>query len=170
MPKTIHSISDLTPDPANANKGTERGAIQLENSLREYGAGRSIVVDKHGVVIAGNKTLEAAADMGLDVRTIETDGTELVVVQRIDLDLADGDTKARELAYADNRTSEFLEWDAERIAADLEAGVDLDSMFRKDELDAILSKVPDFGPVGADEQGRLDEKSKTKCPECGCEF
>ena len=29
---------------------------------------------------------------------------------------------------------------------------------------------PDFQPVGADEQGRLDEKSKTKCPECGHEF
>jgi len=29
---------------------------------------------------------------------------------------------------------------------------------------------PDFQPVGIDEQGRLDEKAKVKCPECGCEF
>ena len=29
---------------------------------------------------------------------------------------------------------------------------------------------PDFQPVGIDEQGRLDEKKKVKCPECGCEF
>jgi hypothetical protein len=29
---------------------------------------------------------------------------------------------------------------------------------------------PDFEPVGADEQGRLDEKAKCKCPECGHEF
>jgi len=29
---------------------------------------------------------------------------------------------------------------------------------------------PDFQPVGIDEQGRLDEKAKVKCPECGHEF
>lgn len=29
---------------------------------------------------------------------------------------------------------------------------------------------PDFQPVGADQQGRLDERAKTKCPECGAEF
>lgn len=29
---------------------------------------------------------------------------------------------------------------------------------------------PDFNPVGEDEQGKLDEKQKHTCPECGCEF
>jgi ParB-like chromosome segregation protein Spo0J len=29
---------------------------------------------------------------------------------------------------------------------------------------------PDFAPVGIDEQGRLDEKAKTVCPECGHVF
>jgi hypothetical protein len=29
---------------------------------------------------------------------------------------------------------------------------------------------PNFSPVGIDEQGRLDEKMKHICPECGCEF
>jgi len=29
---------------------------------------------------------------------------------------------------------------------------------------------PDFQPVGEDEQGRLDEKKKVVCPECGHEF
>lgn len=29
---------------------------------------------------------------------------------------------------------------------------------------------PDFEPASADEQSRLDEKAKTKCPECGHEF
>lgn len=30
--------------------------------------------------------------------------------------------------------------------------------------------APDFKPVGIEEQGRLDEKAKHICPECGCEF
>jgi hypothetical protein len=29
---------------------------------------------------------------------------------------------------------------------------------------------PDFQPVGIEEQGRLDEKAKVTCPECGHEF
>lgn len=30
--------------------------------------------------------------------------------------------------------------------------------------------MPTFEPVGEDEQGRLDEKAKVTCPECGHEF
>lgn len=45
-------------------------------------------------------------------------------------------------------------------------------------VQALLSKLaedvgiipPDFAPVGVDEQGRLDERAKVTCPECGCEF
>lgn len=93
-------------------------------------------------MIAGNKTLESAADLGLPIEVVQTDGHKLVVVQRTDMDLSNGDSKARELAYADNRSSEVgMEWDVAQIAADLEAGVDLDSMFRKDELDEILKDI-----------------------------
>src|SRR5579871_2460837 len=117
MSKRIESIEDLTPDGANANRGTERGRGMLEQSIRQYGAGRSIVADREGRVIAGNKTLTAAAKMRLPVRVVETDGSELVVVQRQDLDL-EQDAAARELAYADNRTTQIdLAWDAEQIAA-----------------------------------------------------
>ncbi|MDA1095620.1 MAG: hypothetical protein O3A25_20530 [Acidobacteria bacterium] len=30
--------------------------------------------------------------------------------------------------------------------------------------------VPDFSPVGLDEQGKLDEKKQVTCPECGHDF
>ena len=85
--KTIEDISDLTPDPQNANEGTERGLRMLDDSLREDGAGRSILVDKDGVIVAGNKTLERAADIGLPVRVVQTDGTELVAVSYTHLTL-----------------------------------------------------------------------------------
>ena len=71
-------ISELTPDDINANKGTQRGAGMLEKSLRDYGAGRSVLVDKSGRIIAGNKTIEAAGSIGLDEAVlVETDGTQL---------------------------------------------------------------------------------------------
>jgi hypothetical protein len=33
----------------------------IENSLRNFGGGRSIVLDKHGNIIAGNKTVVTRA-------------------------------------------------------------------------------------------------------------
>ena len=84
--------------------------------MKAYGAGRSILADRHGVVIAGNKTLEQAQALGLKVRVVETTGDELVVVQRTNLDLAT-DATARQLALADNRVAELnLEWDPTLLA------------------------------------------------------
>lgn len=140
--KTIAQLSDLTPDASNANKGTERGRYMVEASLTETGAGRSIVADKDGRIIAGNKTLEAWAGMGGAVKIVETDGQELVVVQRTDLDLSDPKGKARKLAYYDNRAGQVgLEWDAEQLLADVNAGVDLAAMFKADEIAELLAGV-----------------------------
>ena len=140
--KTITQLSDLTPDTQNANKGTERGRYMVEASLTETGAGRSIVADKDGRIIAGNKTLEAWAGMGGAVKIVETDGQELVVVQRTDLDLLDPKGKARKLVYYDNRAGQVgLEWDAEQLLADVNAGVDLAAMFKADEIAELLAGV-----------------------------
>jgi hypothetical protein len=135
-------IGRLVPDSKNANRGTVRGRALLEDSLRKYGAGRSILADKHGNIIAGNKTLESAVDIGLPVRFIETDGTELVVVQRRDLDLYE-DKAARELAYTDNRSGELsLDWDVARLLEDRDAGLDLTAVgFTDAELAELLAGV-----------------------------
>jgi DNA modification methylase len=134
--------SELQLDQHNANLGTERGRYALEASLRQYGAGRSILVDKHGRVIAGNKTLETAADVGLDnVIVVQTDGKQIVAVQRMDLDLAQ-DADARMLAYADNRVAELdLSFDPEAIAADLQAGLPLDMFWQDAELADIVAPL-----------------------------
>ena len=147
----------IRPDVKNANKGTERGRYMVEASLRETGAGRSILLDKDGRIIAGNKTFEAASDIGLPLRIVETDGSELVAVQRTDLDLDDDTGTARKLAYYDNRASQVgLEWDAEQVLEDLATGLDLSSMFRQDELDALIATIgtPDDEPQQAQEQAR----------------
>ncbi len=131
-------LSDLKPDARNANKGTARGAQMIKDSLRDYGAGRSILLDKHGQIIAGNKTVEAAGAGGMkDLLVIESDGTRLVAVQRTDLDL--NDPRARQLAIADNRSAEVsLEWDAEMLKALSGDGVDLGPFWTGDELEKLL--------------------------------
>lgn len=116
MAKEITSIEDLQPDPHNLNTGSERGTYAIATSLERYGAGRSILVDKEGVVIAGNKTLQEAVEKGFQIRTVKTSGEELVVVQRTDLDI--DSAQGRGLALADNRASEVsLNWSTEELAA-----------------------------------------------------
>jgi hypothetical protein len=73
----------LKKDPKNANKGTSRGKWAVNESIRSHGAGRSILANKNGVVIAGNKTRDAAQDAGLPIKEIHTAGEELVVVVRV---------------------------------------------------------------------------------------
>ena len=104
MTKKIDTLADLTPDGENFNRHTEFGQKLLEDSLRKFGAGRSILVDCKGNIIAGNSTAETAAAIGMeDVIVVPTDGKKLVVVQRTDLSL--DSPEGREMALADNMTA-----------------------------------------------------------------
>jgi hypothetical protein len=111
-------ISDLIPDDKNYNKGTEFGNSLIEKSLRKFGAGRSILLDKNNRIIAGNKTIENATAIGLeDIIIIETTGNQIVAVKRLDIDL---DSKmGRELAFADNASAKAnIDWDMDNVYED----------------------------------------------------
>lgn len=160
------SLSSLIPDEKNANRGSERGLGMLENSLRAYGAGRSVLLDKNGKIIAGNKTVEQAVALGFaDVIVVPTNGQTLVAVQRTDLDM-DTDPKARELAIADNRVAEVsLEWDPE-VLTELGQELDLSSFWTKDELADLLAGEVE---APAEQEGVAGGKT-VECPKCGHEF
>jgi hypothetical protein len=133
-------FSEILQDSKNANRGTKRGGEVIRKSLEDYGAGRSVLLDKNNRLIAGNKTLGQAAQGGIKgVRIIETDGTELIAVKRIDLDL-DTDSKAKGLAVADNRASELsLDWDRD-VLKSLE--IDLSPFWDEKELAGLLEDKP----------------------------
>lgn len=121
MAKMIEaSIDSLIPDDKNFNKGTEFGEHLMDESLRKFGLGRSILIDKNNRIIAGNKTAEKAADIGFDnVIIVETNGNSLVAVKRTDIDL--DSAKGRELALADNATSKAnLSFDTDLIMQEAE--------------------------------------------------
>ena len=121
-------IGSLVQDNLNFNRGTEFGERLMDNSLRKFGLGRSVLVDKNNRIIAGNKTVEKAVELGFEKAiVVETSGEQLVVVKRKDIDL--DSEMGREMALADNATSAAnLEWDAETIQqAQAEFGLDIDS-------------------------------------------
>lgn len=135
-------LSDYPKQPNNHNKGSERGKAMIAHSFEQYGAGRSLLADRDGVLIAGNQSIDGAAAAGItDVIEVTTTGNELVVVRREDLDL--DDPKAIELAYLDNRSNQVsLNFDAHQIAADIENGVNLSQMWTPDELMAMVGLNP----------------------------
>jgi DNA modification methylase len=147
----VNKISDLIPDPKNANKGTARGRGMLETSLQKYGAGRSILIDKNNVIIAGNKTAEVAGGIGMEnVRIIETDGTEIIAVKRTDLDA--NSKQGRELAIADNRVGEVgLEWNPEELAGLKLEGVSTDDFFSMEEFAQITGQPLEQGLCDPDD-------------------
>ncbi len=136
-------LKDLQQDPANARKHPEKNKKALAQSLKRFGAARSIVVDKNNVIRAGNGTIEAAAAAGIkDAVIVEADGNELVVVKR------KGWSEAEAMAYAlaDNQLQASSEWDKDRLGFQLGAllaeGFEMDAIgFDKAELER-LAKLP----------------------------
>lgn len=83
-------IKNLKFDDRNINKGSDFGQSLLEKSITDTGMGRSLLADKNNVLIAGNKTLEAAVALGMKkVVIVETTGEEIIVVKRNDLDITE---------------------------------------------------------------------------------
>lgn len=96
-------------DKRNYRKHNDANKRKIKKSLEECGAGRSVLVDADDCLIAGNGVYEQASALGIPTRVIETDGTELVVVKRTDLQT--DDLKRKTLALADNATSDNVEWE-----------------------------------------------------------
>jgi DNA modification methylase len=154
--RALRSLKDLVLDSKNANRGTDRGRDLLATSLQTHDLGRSILVDRLGRVIAGNKVTLAALSQGRPLRVVRTRGREVIAVQRVDLDL-EGDAKARALAVADNRVAEVdLEWDIEVLKQLQAEGLDLSGFWTNQELTDLFADdtLPAGGEDNVVEPGR----------------
>jgi hypothetical protein len=167
-------IGDLIPDDRNANQGTERGNYMLGHSLQKRGAGRGVLLDKHGRLIAGNKTAAKFGEVGLeDVIIVQTTGDQLVATQRMDIDL---DTpEGREMAIADNRISEInYEPDESVLIQFADEGVELGDWFTAEEMAGWDVEVPDYSedePESSTQEIDVDlYEFDCQCPKCGFQF
>ena len=157
----VLNIEELVQDSHNFNKGTEGGAKLMERSLKELGACRSILIDKNGNIIAGNKTQEAAIKAGIKkVRVIETTGDELVAVKRTDVDI--NSAEGRKMAFIDNLATQVnLTWDETELKSvqDDVAGFDIaDFGFDIEDLPQVTF------PTG-EKQGDGEGKPQTEVKE-----
>lgn len=130
-------IDDLTFDPNNARLHGKKNLDAIRTSLEEVGAGRSILVDSEGRILAGNGTIEVARQLGMDIKVVKGDRNTIVVVQRDDLTEAE---KTRAGLW-DNRAAELATWDKKAVGRIAEASPEqslLEGIFTDKELDKLL--------------------------------
>ncbi len=133
-------ISELTPWAKNP-RDNDAAAEELAYTISEVGWTNPILLDKHDTIIAGHTRLKAALKLGLtEVPTITLD--------------VDG-PQAELIAIADNRLSEFAEWDKDALAEILESlqaeGIDTKiAGYGDDDLSDLLASL-DSEPIGPDD-------------------
>jgi hypothetical protein len=153
-------MEEIKFDKRNYRKHSKKNKELIKKSLSELGAGRSVVIDKEGELIAGNGVYEQAKALGMGVRVVETDGSELVVVKRTDL--ATKDDKRKKLALADNSASDTSmfnnrllneDWTKEALAewgVQLPDSIDYEGISAEEVKNAIVYK-PSAEPASVDD-------------------
>ena len=155
------ATTDLIPYVSNSRMHSDGQVAQIAASIKEFGFNNPILVDKEKGIIAGHGRVLAARKLGMDkVPTVEL--SHLTETQR------------KAYIIADNKLALNADWDMEMLSLEMgglnDEDFDLSLIgFDVGELTEIMFK-PDFEPGSEDDQGRLDQKTPTTCPECGHEF
>jgi len=158
---TTLPIDRLLEFQGNLKRLTQKNREKLIGSICERGFIAPIFVwDDSGDyrLLDGHqrlKTLLWMRENGWDIPMIPVDVIE-----------ADNEQDAKKKLLA--ITSQYGEFDIDGFI-EFTSDIEIDDTIRL--TDGIFEVAqPDFEPVGEDEQGKLDEKQKHICPECGCEF
>lgn len=143
-------ISSLHEDPSNARIHDEKNQDAIRGSMKEFGQQKPLVVDRKGMVLAGNGRLvvaRAAGEKELWVTVSDLDGVERIA-----------------FSLADNRTAEFSDWDFESLAK--QVGVIVDEGGRESLMgwsDSDLHRLlgEDWSPPEVGEDPEKPERTKT---------
>jgi ParB-like chromosome segregation protein Spo0J len=159
-------IEQLSQDPSNVRRHSERNLSAIVASLRKFGQQKPIVIDGKGIILAGNGTYEAAKRLGWDT---------IAVVQT---DLKGSEATA--YAIADNRTAELAEWDETALAETLRAlqseEFEIEAAgFTNDEVDGLITRLGNEALIPEHEGKEYDESVANDvvmitCPKCSHEF
>lgn len=152
-------LSDLIPWPRNPRQIKTDQAKRLVQSFDEFGQVEPIAVGPGNEVYNGHQRLNVLAqkygkDYEIEVRVASRALEE----------------KEREKLTVFLHKGAAGEWNFDTLANEFELDELTQWGFTEIELIGAGVIVPDFQPVGVDEQGRLDQKKPVICPECGAEF
>lgn len=139
---TYVDIDNIKPYKNNPRRN-EEAVNYVANSIQEFGFKVPIVLDKNNVIVNGHTRLLASKKLGLkEVPVIYAD------------DLTEEQIKAFRLA--DNKVSEFAEWDMDKLFREIE-GISIDMSdfgFEMPDVDDLPDDVPE---IKVNERERTNE-------------
>ena len=132
----------------NNPRNNENAIDVVAGSIKEFGFKNPIIIDKDNVIIAGHTRLLASRKLGLE---------EVPVIRAEDLT----EQQVKAFRIADNKTSEFAEWDYELLGLELKDIGNLFTGFSEEELGQFFE--PDIEEIiedNFDEELTQTPKSK----------
>ena len=105
------NISDIKPYENNPRINVD-SVDKVANSIKEFGYRVPIIIDKNNVIVAGHTRLLAAEKLGI---------TEIPCIVADDLT----EQQINAFRLVDNKTTEFSDWDYEKLKEELYA-LDMD--------------------------------------------
>jgi ParB-like chromosome segregation protein Spo0J len=154
----------LAENPLNWRRHPAEQINALTDVIADVGwAGACLYNERTGRLIDGHARRKTAIDQGAELIPVLVGSWDEEQEKKI---LATLDPLAAMAAADEAKLAELLDglkFESEAVGRML---IDVfDSV-----SGAAATPSPDFEPVGAESQGRLDERSKVRCPECGHEF
>lgn len=151
-------IAEIVPYDKNPRKNDSAVDV-VAKSIKEFGFKNPILLDKNNVIIAGHTRLKAAQKLKL---------TEVPIIWAEDLT----EDQVKAFRIMDNKSAQYAEWDIDLLGFEMkelkESNFDLElTGFTMQEIDPLLKN---FQPDSVENQDRIDERNKIKCPNCGEEF
>lgn len=146
-------LETIRPYPNNPRNITDEAVSAVKESLERFGWQQPIVVDKDGVIVVGHTRYRAATELGMErVPVVVMEGSaEAVNAYRI----------------ADNRTSEFAQWDDSKLAVELREFDEnlLSTYFPEVDLDLEIEQIEQgVGEVTQAEIDRAEEHLSAVAP------
>ena len=153
-------MAKIKLDSKNYRVHTDKNKMIIDKSLKELGAGRSILIDSENEIIAGNGVFEQAEKQNIKIKIVETDGTELIAVKRTDLKT--NDKKRKKLALIDNHSTDTSNFDFDAINVDF-GEVELEE-WGVEKINKFEGNIDDFFMDNNDSNSKKKDKL---CPHCG---
>jgi hypothetical protein len=169
----IHGLSNFKVQRVNANRHTQKGLRELENSIQRDGwiGAQTAAADQE--IFDGSARLEVAEDKfdGVEPIIVESDGTRPVIVVRTDIPNADH-PKAKRLAIGANAIAKIdLDFDPEILLALANEDPAIANLLRQDpDLERILTQDPANVEFKEYDESVVDDVKYAECPKCGHKF
>ena len=147
---------DLIPY-VNNPRNNENAVDVVAGSIKEFGFKNPIIIDKDNVIIAGHTRLLASRKLDLE---------EVPVIRAEDLT----EQQVKAFRIADNKTSEFAEWDHELLKIELE---DIEGFtgFDEIELEGLFGEIDiDNFFEESEEKPKEETEEEIQCPHCDMYF